>query len=367
MNSFTSQKFRFYSFLSMFLLVYVHGYNLTNTYLQPWGTVHEPMTFTTFFEYFTANGLFRFRIPMLFIISGYLFALGDTKPYPQRIGKRARTLLLPYLLWSAIGLALTFLLQQNHFTAQFVREAQIDQMGDNRSYAEIGWSGMLPRWLLVPVSFQLWFLRCLFMYNLLYPLIRFAVLRIPYIWFPIVIFLWLTTFGAYLVEGEGLFFFSLGIWVAKKNFNIENPPRWLNLKLIFPMFLLYCTSKTVIAFYMADGLASFIILSLLHKVTVFTGLVSVWYGADKLVHYLMNKKWFSKTTAFSFFIYGLHVPLICYATRFAFRYVDFIPSYRLVVYLLLPLVVAGICVAAGALARKVLPKAYSVLTGGRGL
>ena len=66
----SSKKFKFFSFLSMVLLVYVHGYNLQNSYLQPFSTVHEPLTVTTFTEYFLANGLFRFRIPMLFIISG---------------------------------------------------------------------------------------------------------------------------------------------------------------------------------------------------------------------------------------------------------------------------------------------------------
>lgn len=105
---FISQKFKFYSFLSMFLLVYVHGYNLNNSYLQPFTIVEEPLTFTTFFEYLTANGLFRFRIPMLFAISGYLFALGDEQPYLQRIGKRTSTLLLPYFIWSAIALLITF-------------------------------------------------------------------------------------------------------------------------------------------------------------------------------------------------------------------------------------------------------------------
>lgn len=77
MHELTSRKFRFFSFLSMILLVYVHGYNLNDAYLQPFTLVQEPFTFTAFFEYLTANGLFRFRIPLLFVISGYLFALQD--------------------------------------------------------------------------------------------------------------------------------------------------------------------------------------------------------------------------------------------------------------------------------------------------
>jgi fucose 4-O-acetylase-like acetyltransferase len=98
MDQFVSQKFRFYSFLSMTLLVFVHGYNLNVRYLQPFTVVDEHLTVNTFLQYFLANGIFRFRIPMLFIISGYLFASRDTKPYGERVKRRLQTLLVPYLL-----------------------------------------------------------------------------------------------------------------------------------------------------------------------------------------------------------------------------------------------------------------------------
>src|SRR3954470_931772 len=106
MNRFLSQKFRFYSFISISLLLYVHGYNLNDTYLTPFSSVKEPLTYTTFIEYFLANGALRFRIPLLFIISGYIFALQDYKPYPERIKKRFLTLIVPFLIWSAVGLAI---------------------------------------------------------------------------------------------------------------------------------------------------------------------------------------------------------------------------------------------------------------------
>ena len=95
LNPFLSQKFRFWSFVSMFLLVFLHGYNVESRYLQPWTTPTDPLTATGFVEYLLANGLLRFRIPMLFIISGYLFALHDGQPHRQRVRKRLRTLLAP--------------------------------------------------------------------------------------------------------------------------------------------------------------------------------------------------------------------------------------------------------------------------------
>src|SRR3954466_6785754 len=118
MTRFISQKFRFYSFVCIVLLMLVHGYNLKVAYLQPYSTVNEPLTFTTFLEYFLANGALRFRIPMLFLISGYIYALQDRKPYAERIKKRVVTLLVPFLIWSAVGLSITYLWQQFPVTAE---------------------------------------------------------------------------------------------------------------------------------------------------------------------------------------------------------------------------------------------------------
>src|SRR5688572_16227295 len=185
MHRFISQKFKFYTFVCIALLLFVHGYNLKVTYLAPFSLVNEQLTLTTFFEYFVANGLLRFRIPMLFLISGYIFAIQDSRPYGQRTKKRFVTLMVPYFIWSAVGLAVTYLWQQHPVTAQAVQHAALDQLGDNRPYDEIGWGGVIRRWLTAPVSFQLWFIRSLFVYNLLYPLFRWGVTRFPVITFTI--------------------------------------------------------------------------------------------------------------------------------------------------------------------------------------
>ena len=367
MNDFLSRKFKFYSFLSMLLLVFVHGYNLENSYLQPFTVVEEPVTITTFTEYFLANGLFRFRIPMLFIISGYLFATHDAKPYGAQMKKRLRTLGIPYLCWSAFALLLTFVWQQFPATAQAVKQAQLDQLGDNRPYAEIGMGGILFRWLLASVAFQLWFIRSLLVYNALYPLLLKAVLKIPSIWFPVVIFLWLTTFGVIFIEGEGLLFFTLGMAIQKSAFDVDDAPRWLRVNIWAPVFIISAALKTWLAFQFGWDITSFIILSLLHKICVFSGLVTVWYGCNKLVNFFMERKWFVWLTAFSFIIYAMHVPLVNYCTRIVFAYFSHMPNLRLFTFFVLPIIIIACCILTGAVFRRVFPKIYALATGGRGL
>jgi len=351
----------------MLLLVYVHGYNLHNGYLQPFTVVEEPMTITAFTEYLLANGLFRFRIPMLFIISGYLFALHDAKPYAERMKKRLRTLGIPYLIWSAVALLITFLWQQFPATAQAVAHAQLDQLGDNRPYTQIGIGRILFRWILAPIAFQLWFIRSLLVYNAAYPLLLKVVIKSPKIWFGIVLLLWLVTFAIPFIESEGLLFFTLGILLQKTNFNIEKTPRWLSVKIWPPVFIITAVVKTYLAFQFDWNAVSFITLSLLHKTCVFSGLVTMWYGCDALVSYCMNRRWFTWLSAFAFIIYALHVPLVNYCTQLIYMYGKAIPNLRLITFIVLPVLISVICVLFGATVRKLFPNIFGVVTGGRGL
>jgi fucose 4-O-acetylase-like acetyltransferase len=371
-SPFISQKFKFWSFVSMVLLVFVHGYNLELRYLQPWTTPNEPLTLTSFTEHFLANGIFRFRIPMLFIISGYLYALHDQVSNKQRMGKRVRTLLVPYVLWSAFGIALTYVMEMFPYGNYLVADSHVVQIDDTRFLIhDYYWYEVLARWIFFPVSYQLWFIRVLLIYNLAYPAIRWCVLNptARWIFFGIAILMWLATFGIVLIEGEGLLFFSLGVLIQKIDFNIQTPSRWLKPIGWGIAFVLLVSIKTALAFkgdeYIGDSV--YAVITLLHKASIFCGLVACWFGLDGLVSWCMNRKWFVWLSAFSFIIYAMHAPLVAYLINEMFRWLNFMEGYRLLTFVLLPLLVIALCILVGGVLRKILPGFYSLLTGGRGL
>ncbi|MBS4066918.1 MAG: acyltransferase family protein [Chitinophagaceae bacterium] len=374
MNRSLSQKFRFFTFVCIALLAYVHGYNLRDTYLNPFSTVDEPLTFTAFFEYLFANGLLRFRIPMLFLISGYLYALYDHRTYKQQLQSRFRTLIIPFLLWSALGLLFTFTLQQIPFTADIVLKSNLDQLGDNRPYTEIGWKSIIQRWLTAPIAYQLWFLTTLFVFNLLYPAIRWLVIKVPYIWLPLTFIYFILIFHLPFIDSRGLFFFSMGVWIQKKNFSVEVQPKWFSLGLCLITFIGLSVIKTFMAFELEPfdfRTASIfnstaIILTLLHQFSVIAGILAMWFGADKIIHKIMKQEWFHKVSGYSFFIFGMHVPLLPYVMTWAMLTFSFLPLHRLILYLLVPLAVLMVCIWIAGLIRKLMPKVYLVLTGGRG-
>lgn len=356
----------------MFLLVFVHAYNLQISYLQPWTVPGERMTFTTFTEYFLANGILRFRIPMLFIISGYLYALHDHKSYKERTHKRLRTLLLPYLIWSAFGLLLTYVLELFPYTKHIIEQTQFMQIDEHRTLLhQYKWYEWLGRWILIPVPYQLWFIRVLLMYNIAYPWLRHWVTNKKgrKIFFPIAILLWLATFGTPFFEGEGLLFFSLGIWMQKTNFNIESPNRWLKPVPWFIVFMVATITKTWLAFNGQPllGNALYPVLALLHKLVVFSGLIAAWFGCDVWVKKCMSFQFFIWLSGFSFIIYALHTPLLFYVNASVMPLLEQYNHYRFLLFLILPIVLIVFCIITGALLRKIVPKFYSILTGGRGM
>jgi len=93
----------------------------------------------------------------------------------------------------------------------------------------------------------------------------------------------------------------------------------------------------------------------------------MWYGADFLVKWCMNKKWFVWLTGFSFIIYAVHVPLVNYGIDWVFSYTNHIACYRTVTFIILPVAIIAAAVLFGLLLRTLSPKIYAILTGGRGL
>jgi fucose 4-O-acetylase-like acetyltransferase len=356
----------------MVLLVFVHGYNLDIKYMQPWTIPGQTMSLTAFTEYFLANGIFRFRIPMLFIISGYLFALHDHKPYKERTSKRLRTLLAPYLIWSAIGIIFTYLLELFPFGRDLVAGSTIVQLDDTRKLLhDYHWYELLFRWILMPVSYQLWFIRVLLIYNIAYPAICWCVTnRIGrWIFFSVATIMWLGTMGFVFFEGEGLLFFSLGVWIQKTDFAIDSPQRCFHPQWWGIAFVVLAAIKTFLAFngevYL--GNAIYPILIILHKLVILSGLIACWFGLDRLVRWFMDKRWFVWLSAFAFMIYAVHAPFVAYLINPALALLDVLPGTHLLAFILLPLLMITIIIGTGALLRKIFPGAYSLLTGGRGL
>lgn len=407
-SPFLSQKIRFWSFVSMLCLVFVHGYNMVQTYLQAWTVPFEPLSPTTFTEYFIANGILRFRIPMLFAISGFFFAL-DKRSNGPRFLRRLQTLGIPYFLWAAIAIGITALIESTSWVGcNAVEGCWLGPFGPY-SVAQ----GTKDEWIagltFNPVAFQLWFLRSLLQICFYYFLIDgignwmrkrgwlepekkgvHAVLSVlKWISISLMIFLWFVPGDLifYLVQGDngngrmnpvmgilitlfgddGLLPFTIGVWYARRGIPAL-PPLRIPVWIWGVLWVGLAAGKSLLALWFTQpGEWVFFTLLGLHKLTIFTGLVFAWYGMDGLVHRGMNWKPFVWASSFSFIIYALHVPLLNYTMKAAEQQLPQFYGYRFAEYIGVSTLIIAFCILVGWLLRSTMPTVYGILTGGRGL
>lgn len=169
-----------------------------------------------------SGGLVYIAVPVFFVVSGYFVSkhIDEDNWHRRIIRKRASTLLLPFVFWILVSLFYVSLLD-------FVRGRDLYFGSVN---ALIKGSGLyLPR-IVNPVASQLWYVRSLLLFVLCLPLIRHVAKTIPLV-ICFMTYAFVSPFEngcldelfRFGVPLEGLFFFSLGIWLKNHpNVRINN-------------------------------------------------------------------------------------------------------------------------------------------------
>ena len=357
-----SKKLSRLSFLGMLTVVYVHSFNFDDRYLWAGRPFSEEMNVWNFIQVLVTSGLFRFGVPLFFFRAGLLMAETESKyTHLSRAGKRSLTLLMPYVAWSLIGIGITWYFESNSSIAPFAESSWLRPFGnlEVHKWNASQWTESL---FLNPISFQLWFLRSLFIYSLLYPLIIKGLTWNPIVLLSVFGFMWFLSFGGiFLIEGEGIFFFSLGIWFAKGGFDHEKLRTFISrtrLLWLLPLFLL---GKTYLSFEFQHMELP---VYLLHKICQPLLVIAVWFGYDFVLGSFKTTP-LETLSRYNFFIYGAHVPLVYFLTDWIFSIYGKEDPFRFLVFLVLPLLVSFGAVIVGFILEKAVYPIFWILTGGR--
>lgn len=369
MNAYFSKKIKILSFFAIIGVVFCHAYNYYNRFLQPTTVIAEGTTPGAMLQFFISNGLVRFGVPIFFIFSGYLFFHQfefSWKGYLKKVGKRIKTLVVPYLIWTA--LAGTFL----YFVYMCVGLERYsivwEKVGAMLEYGIVTWLFSSP-------AFQLWFVMDLFKLVILSPVLYLLVKKLK--WIPIVLFgiLWVLEIH-YVINAEALLFFSLGAYWAVHKLSItgmtelssdsrENTKYKKITKLFAFLWVAGCFIYALCSASMGQYPYIPYVLLILYKVNVISGIVAVWRLYDLNAKWLREKRWLQVAASHTFMVYVLHEPMQHLFTDMCLEKWQFNGAHTMV-YFLLPVVMICFCVVVGILLKKVCPKVHSVLTGGRG-
>lgn len=356
-DEYLSRKIKILSLFAIIAVVYIHSNSSEPLMQLPGSVIEGDFNINSFVQFFIANGLTRFCIPLFFCISGFLFfrpGSGDgIKSFLVKIAKRLKTIVLPFLIWMFFGFFVTRLMLYIPF---YEASVPFPKAAIN---AETLWK-FATKLHLTPISIHLWFLVHLFVFVLFgYPIFLLLRTRLVYAAFAAVFYFWVQGDLSY-VGADSMLFFMLGGFLAVRginmNYKISRP--WA-LALLSTWVLLVAV-KTVLAYRWS--------MPYFHQLTVLLGLFCVWFCYD---HFMPSKQWLTnrleKMADHTFFIYVAHYPFLAMTIASLLKYFGNTPATSLASFVIVPpLFIAGL-ILISSLLRKTVPAFYSVLTGGRGV
>jgi peptidoglycan/LPS O-acetylase OafA/YrhL len=325
----------------------------------------------------------RWALPFLGVVSGYLFFrtfVPTPAGYAAKLRTRTRTVLVPFLIWSGLGVLFTVAVTHSRFAAE----------SPYWTVHSVG--AALDHWLLHPVIYPLWFLQALMTCMVLSPLVylavkylRWWVLLIAAAWWvlgwqPTALWPWVsaTAFPPFIVGsaiailGWKTPFAARGAAADAGGSRRRSPPAWL----VAALGAAWLGSAALFATY-GHELGRWTRASLLPVVVL--GVCTAWVAGDALVRHpgeaipaetgparrslrqsLVAAALF--VAPLSFFVYVTQEPALAIVKNLVGRLPEIPP---LVAYAATPVVVVVTAVLIALALRRLVPRTFAVIAGGR--
>jgi len=354
MDKSLSEKIKIVSFFSILLVILLHSFNLDS------GPIPDSILFNKssvwFIEDLISFGFTRIAVPLFFILSGFLFFYnhnaGDS--LFNKIKKRFRTLLIPFLFWSLFGIAFYFVLQSIPQTAVFFTKERV---------VDFSFQKWLVKIFVNPIPYQLWFIRDLMLIVLISPLLQFCLQRFWTLTLSFAFILWFTVCGGFHNSSEALLFFLTGSALSIYNpkaleKNYENKALY-----IFCLWVILVLLKTTLLYFDIEP----VIVKSILKISILTGVIAFWGVYDSLFKNALNaKNILLQMAGFTFFIYAAHEPMLTVFKKILFVVLgkDHVNAY-FIVYLAAPILTFICCLTTAVVLKKYFKSFYEIITGGR--
>ncbi len=316
---------------------------------------HEASSYTNVYvQEAVTEGFCRVAVPLFMAISGFLFFRGyreDSGFFRDKLLRRVRSLVVPYVLWSLIALGMLFALQQlpisrGYFSGDPIRN----------------WSAQKVLWTIFvqPAAGQLWFLRDLLCFIVISPLLGVTLRRWPVPIMLVLTILWLakvTWLGPRLIypNTQGLWFFAFGAACQLHNVNVER--RVSGIVWLAGLWIVVVLVRTphLIRGEFVPGL---------HQTGLIAGLLVLWALINAITPFVFAHG--LHRYMLSFFVFVAHEPAQTIVEKLLLRFGSDVPFIGFAILLIAPLISVTACTAIGLLLRQFAPGLYAILTGGRG-
>ncbi len=357
MNTHLSLKIKLISFFSMVLVVFIHSYTFELIVDANQDMVTTTKGFNTFIQLYLSFGIARIAVPFFFMLSGFLFFLnfeGSSFDFLTKIKKRVKTVLLPYLIWSAWGILFYLILQSVPQLATFFT---------NKLVKDYSLSEFLNTLFINPIAPQLWFLRDLFILVLLTPILYYLVKKSGYVLILLLLIPWAFKISLVIISNEALLFFTIGAFLSIHKKTIIHKDYSNNAYLLIITWLIIILIKTILQY---QNFEYQLITTLIHKLSILVGIAAIWSCYEKFPkwdEFKSNRLTF--ILSLSFFLFAFHEPFLTIYRKIFFFILGKNEIAIFATYFLTPIftLLSGILLAS--FLKKYFTSFYYIISGGR--
>lgn len=310
-------------------------------------------------DYMFVKNITMIAVPLFFLISGFLFFCKEKEftieIYINKLKKRIKTLLVPYIIWNVLVLLLYLVVQNVAPTMNSGRTKLVTEFnfGD---FLSCFWSMKDLNGQATPIDGPLWFIRDLMIIMLLSPVIYWLINKLSF--FVPGVFLALYISGAVPAIG-GLpiavyTFFSIGAYFGIYKIDFVK----LAMKYVKYSLFLYIVLLLVIVSMMDSQLPLYIIMAEI-AIGVFTSIAVAGQMAQS--GYVPNKFLAGST----FFLFASHSEVLKIFIRLCSQFGPSSEVFYCCAYVICPLMACMLLLLAYRVLNSFMPKLGAVLSGGR--
>ena len=327
------------------MVVYIHSFAVINDMTLPGSA------FSAGFQILFSQVLCRSAVPMLFVISSVLLFRKEFAWW-ENVKKKFQSLMIPYLIVQTLWIVFYAVAQRIPALSGFFASPE-NQVGLWDLYGWVnGYLGLDGE----PLVYALWYLRDLFVLNLIAPALKWLIDRVPKLTFLCLSLLWVFNVetGIFCLETQSLVFFSLGYYVVKYQIRMD----LLNKLAFWKIGIAYALFAVLDMIFGSDSVA--------HQILAVVGVVfwlktAICLSGEPIAGVL------HQIAEYSFMIYLFHEPALSLLKKVGAKVFGASPWIRLGEYLVYPLVIIALCMLFSAILKKRAFVCYSILNGKRKL
>lgn len=326
--------------------------------------VEHSSAWADFIRFFISQGVARVAVPLFFLVSGYLFFLGQWSwsKYADKLKRRINTLLIPFLFWNLATWAIYTAGRRIPQTKAYFGGGVWPPAGHVSILCYVGGLfGICERY---PIDYQFWFIRDLIALVLLAPVIYFLLRGKWALPFLVTLFgLWFAAawpdlwpsmaHSIFLPEQlEATLYFSLGAYLSQPGKDVTYLDKfgpWISAA--FLVFLvLHSTYQDRLTY--------------LHKLVIMFGVPSLWWLTRLALGNAKLKASLIGLTGDSFFVFAAQEPLQTVVRKVSYKFLAPTGGVSvLALYLLTPVCIIALLVVIHRCLQKIMPRFTGVITG----